>query len=86
MTNREAFNQFIRMEAEKQIRYMENMSDDALVQYTIDHRDYHIGVNIGDKLCYFKAMTGDMPVGPKVRVVHWLGEDAQENIPWEEML
>ena len=86
MTNREAFNQYIRMNVENQIRYMEAMSDEKLVQYTIDHRDYRIAANIGNKLSYFKAMTAGMPVGSKDEVVTWLDDEAPETIPWEKML
>lgn len=86
MTNREAFNQYIRMNVEKQIRYMEAMSDKELVQYTIDHRDYRIAANIGNKLSYFKAITAGMPVGSKDEVIDWLDEEAPETIPWEKML
>lgn len=86
MTNREAFNQYIRKIAEKQIACMESMSDDALVQYTIDHYGYGIHINIGDKLAYFKAMTAGIPVGPKERVISWLDEEAKPDIPWEKML
>ena len=86
MTNREAFNQYIRMTVEKQIRYMEAMTDVELVQYCIDVPGYHIEANIGNKLSYFKAMTAGMPVGPKDKVVTWLNEEAPETIPWEKML
>lgn len=86
MTNREAFNQFIRMEVEKQIDFMERIDDDELVNITIDHPGYHIETNIGNKLSYFKAMTAGMPVGSKETVIEWLGEEAPENIPWEKVL
>lgn len=86
MTNREAFNTFIRMSVEKQLRYMEAMSDEELVQYTIDHPGYHIETDIGDKLCYFKAMTGGVPVGDKSIVTEWLKDEAKDDIQWEKML
>ena len=89
MTNREAFNQYIRMAVEKQLRYMETMSDDALVQYVIDH-DYHIDLNIGDKISYFKVMTNGIPVGSKERVIAWFKDEAPEKIDaavaaWEQL-
>ena len=75
MTNREAFNAYIRKGIEKQIRYMENMNDQGLVDYTIAVPGYHIEKNIHDELCYFKATNGPMPVGPKDRMIAWLGEE-----------
>ena len=86
LTNREAFNQFIRMDVERQIRFMENIEDEELVKFTIDHPGYHIETNIGDKLSYFKAMTAGMPVGPKDRVIAWFKEEAPEKIEWERIL
>ena len=86
MTNREAFNEYIRKIAERQISYMEGMSDDELLQYTIDHRDYGVRINIGDKLCYFKAMVAGMPVGNKQIVSDWFKHEAPQDIPWEKML
>lgn len=86
MTNREAFNQFIRMNAEKQIRHMEAMADGEMVRYTIAYRDYGVHVNIGDKLCYFKAMTAGMPVGNAAAVTEWLAQEAPENINWDNMI
>ena len=86
MTNREAFNQYIRMSVEKQIRIMEDMSNSASVQYSIDNPGYHVETNIGDKLCYFKVMTAGAPVGSKDEVIDWLDEEAPETIPWEKML
>ena len=86
MTNREAFNQYIRMVVERQITYMENMSDEELVQYCIDVPGYNIETNIGDMISYFKAMTNGVPVGLKDRVVAWFKEEAPERIEWERML
>lgn len=86
MTNREAFNQYIRMSVEKQIRIMEDMNDCALVQYFIDNPGYHVEANIGDKLYYFKVMTAGTPVGSKDDVIKWLDEEAPDTIPWESML
>ena len=86
MTNRETFNQYVRMVAEKQISFMENMSDEELIQRTIDCRDYGVHIKVGDKLSYFKAMTGGMPVGDKAAVASWLTEESGENIPWNKML
>jgi len=86
MTNREAFNQLIRMDVERQIRFMEGIKDEELVQITIDHPGYHIETNIGDKLSCFKAMTGGMPVGDKSAVAEWLRGEARDDIQWEKML
>ena len=86
MTNREAFNQFIRMDVERQIRFMENIEDEELVKLTIDHPGYHIETNIGKKISYFKAMMNGMPVGSKDSVTAWFKEEAPEKIEWERML
>lgn len=86
MTNREVFNQLIRMDVEQQIRFMENIEDEELVNITIDHPGYHIETNIGDTLNYFNAMTGGMPVGSKDKLIDWLKEEAPEKIEWGKML
>jgi len=86
VTNRETFNQYIRMVAEKQISFMENMSDEELIQRTIECRDYGVHIKVGDKLSYFKAMTAGMPVGDRQTVAVWLAEESGESIPWDKIL
>lgn len=86
MTNREAFNQYIRKIAEKQIQFVESMDDAALVNYTINHPDFRIHIMPGDKLAYFKCMLAGIPVGNKEQVIAWLSEEAKEDIPWENLL
>lgn len=78
MTNREAFNLFVREEVERQLRYMEGMNNQGLVDYTIAVPGYHIEKNIGDALRYFKATHAPMPVGPKDKVIAWLDEEYVE--------
>lgn len=75
MTNREAFNRYVREEVEKQLQYMERMTNVGLVNFTIAVPDYHIEKNIHDALCYFKATHAPMPVGPKAKMIAWLDEE-----------
>ena len=75
MTNREAFNRYIREKAEEQIAYMERMSDEELVDYTIKVPGYHVEVKIGDELCYFKLLNTPAPIGSKKVVTEWLGQE-----------
>lgn len=86
MTNREALNQYIRKIAEKQIAYIENMSDEDLIQRSIEVEHFGVHINIGDKISYFKAMTAGMPVGSKDKVLSWFKEPAPETIPWDKIL
>ena len=84
MTNREAYNQYIRKLAEQQIAYMERMSDAELVECT-HLRPYSVRI-IGAKLAYFKAMTAGTPVGSASSITAWLAEEAPDSIPWSDML
>lgn len=85
MTNREAFNAYLRNEIEKQLNYMENMNNQGLVDYTIAVSGYQIHRNIHDALCYFKAMTAPMPVGPKDKMIRWLDEEWTGGDKWKEI-
>ena len=78
MTNREAFNQWFREEIEEQIKYMEKMTDEELVKYTISTPGYHVEKNIGNAISYFKATHAPMPVGPADKVIKWFGEEWKE--------
>lgn len=78
MTNREAYNQFIREKVEEQLAYMENMSNEELVDYTVKYPGYHIEVNLRDMLCLFKCNSGKMPVGSSETVASWLDSERTE--------
>ena len=78
MTNREAYNQFIREKVEEQLAYMENMSNEELVDYTVKYPGYHIEVKLGDMLCLFKCNSGKIPVGGPGTVTTWLNSERTE--------
>lgn len=86
MKNREAFNKYLDLVVQRQLKFVQQQSDEDLIQCTIENRDYGIHVDIGGKLSYFKAMTAGMPVGNKDTVAAWLEEEASPDIPWEKML
>lgn len=86
MTNREAYNQFIREKVEEQLAYMENMSNEELVDYTVKYPGYHIEVKLGDMLCLFKCNSGKIPVGGPGTVTTWLNSErtAEEEKRWQD--
>ena len=86
MTNREAYNQFIREKVEEQLAYMENMSNEELVDYIVKYPGYHIEVELGDMLCLFKCNSGKIPVGGPGTVTTWLNSErtAEEEKRWQD--
>ena len=86
MTNREAYNHFIREKVEEQLAYMENMSNEELVDYTVKYPDYHIEVKLGNMLCLFKCNSGKIPVGGPGTVTSWLNSErtAEEEKRWQD--
>lgn len=86
MTNREAYNQFIREKVEEQLAYMENMSNEELVDYTVKYPGYLIEVKLGDMLCLFKCNSGKIPVGGPGTVTTWLNSErtAEEEKRWQD--
>lgn len=84
MTNREAYNRFIRERVEEQLAYMESMSNEELVDYTVKYPGYHIEVKLGDMLCLFKCNSGKMPVGSSETVASWLNSErtTEEDKAW----
>lgn len=86
MTNREAYNRFIREKVEEQLAYMENMSNEELVDYTVKYPGYHIEVKLGDMLCLFKCNSGKIPVGGPGTVTTWLNSErtAEEEKAWTD--
>lgn len=78
MKNRESYNRFIWEKVEEQLAYMENMSNEELVDYTVKYPGYHIEVNLGDMLCLFKCNSGKPPVGSSETVASWLDSERTE--------
>lgn len=78
MTNREAFNLYVTLEAAKQLKCMENAINNALVRHSCHYRDYGIHVRIGDKLNWFRYEAVGLPIGSKEDVIKWLDEEASE--------
>lgn len=85
MTNREAYNSFIRELVEKQLAFMEGMSNEEFVDYTVKYPNYHIEVKLGNMLCLFKCNSGKMPVGGPGTVTTWLNSERteEEKKAWE---
>lgn len=78
MTNREAFNAYIREEIEKQLHYTESMGDDELVNYTCKFPTYRINVVIGSELSVFKLnKTHSISVGSPEQMKEWLKQEAE---------
>ena len=78
MTNREAFNKFFRESIEAQIAYMESMSNEELVDYTIKVPGYHVEANVGDMIINFKiGKCNATPIGNRDEIVSWF--DAKFN-------
>lgn len=73
MTNREAFNQYIRECVERQLRYFEGLSDEQLAD-----NEGGIKVDVHKELCFFKIDNTRISVGKKADVVKWLGETQAE--------
>lgn len=86
MTNREAFNRFIREKVESQLAYIENMSNKELVDYTVQYPGFHIEVTIGNALSLFKCNSAGTPVGGPSKVIDWLDSERTEHEEkrWQE--
>lgn len=86
LTNREAFHQYIRKIAEKQIASIESMSDEDLVQHAIESKGFGVHIDAGNNISYFKAMTAGMPIGPKSAVLDWFKKEAPDQIRWDNLV
>lgn len=77
MTNRNEFNQYIRNLLDEKIEYLENLSDEELVDFSVQNSDAGIFLSVGSELCYFKVTKAGIPVGTKDDLKSWLGEEAE---------
>ena len=86
MTNREAFNRYVREEIAKQIILMENMSNEELVRYSAENPGYVIRLNIHDAICLFKHNSAGSPVGSQHTVTVWMDSERtiDEEKRWQE--
>lgn len=53
MTNREAFNKYLRKEIERKIQFVEAMDNQKLVETLAEVHNYYISFDIGDELNWF---------------------------------
>ena len=81
MTNREAFNQHIREELNRQAEAWEQADNKTLLKWTTGvHRDAHIEVKVGRELCYFKMdKTHSTSVGSMQDVLEWLEQEVEQD-------
>lgn len=87
MTNREAFNRYVREEIAKQIISMENMSNEELVRYSAENPGYVIRMKIIDAICHFKAHSDRGPFGDWHTVTVWMDSERtiDEEKHWQKM-
>lgn len=77
MTNRERFNQCLRAEVERQIKYYEAMTSEELARSVYENPNQAIRVEIGQELGSFKARaTGSCYGGPEIMAA-WLTEEGE---------
>ena len=72
MTNREAFNAYVRKSVEKQIANIERMSNCELIDVTVAHPGFHIEENIYDAIRYFKLTHDKAKIGKPDEIKAWL--------------
>lgn len=82
MTNREAFNRYVREEIAKQVIAMENMSNEELVRYAAENPGYVIKLNILDAIGCFKANSAGGPAGDQHTFIIWM--DTERTIDEEK--
>ena len=78
MTNREAFNLYMRLETEKQLKCIEAADNNALVCHSRKYDEYGVRTKVYDKLLWLRYEAVGLPVGPKDEVIKWLDEEASE--------
>ena len=78
MTNREAFNLYMTLEARKQLKCMEAIDNNALVRHSCKIIEYGIHVKVYDKMRWLRYEAVGVPVGSMEDVIKWLDEEASE--------
>lgn len=73
MTNREAFNKYLREQVEKRIAYYEGLSDAELTE-----GEFLVNVNVHRELCYFKVTSTGKSIGSSDDVTKWLASERTE--------
>ena len=78
MTNREAFNLYMTLEARKQLKCMEAIDNNALVRHSCKIIEYGIHVKVYDKMRWLRYEAVGVPVGSMEDVIKWLDEEASK--------
>lgn len=74
MTNREAFNLYFRMQVEKSVQSVEELSDIVLMLWQHDCKEGRAGATVNKELNWFWFTYGGRNVGCGIdNVVRWLG-------------
>lgn len=80
MTNREAFNRYLRLEAEKGLKCTEAVDSNALVRHSCKYDKYGVHVEVYDKLRWLRYKAVGTPIGSMDDVIAWLDEEASEEV------
>ena len=84
MTNREAFNAYMRCQLENSIKSIEELSDWVFVAWDLKYKDARITKNIHSELNWFWCTYGGRQFGKGIdSVVKWLRSDFEGNFPEE---
>ena len=80
MTNREAFNRYMRLEVEKQLKCAETISNNDLVCHSCKYDEYGVHVEVYDKMRWLRYEAVGVPIGKKNDVIAWLDEEATDKV------
>ena len=82
MTNREAFNKYIREDALKKVEHVEQMDTERMVDTP---REFKIVVRVHDMLCVYKINSTGKSIGKARDVVDWLNSERtdEEELRWQ---
>ena len=75
MTNRDAFNKYIRDELENKIRCVESMSNEELVDHVWKYTGYRIESRVGDELCYYQVTETKQSCFGREQMKEWLSSE-----------
>ena len=78
MTNRNAFNLYMKLEIVKQLKCMEAIDNNALVRHSCKCDKYGVHAEVYDKMRWLRYKAVGVPVGTIDEVIKWLDEEASE--------